>query len=1293
MAGVSIDVSVNSAAAIRELRELNNNLTAIRSSEQNLNATSNTTFNNMNNSVTRVNGSVKVLGATFNGFKSILTGILGANLLGRLTRGVSSIFNTATENASTLYEYSNVIEQIYKKQAKIADEWIKLNSKNYGLSVVTSTKYLSDYAALLDTIGVKNKEVLLDMSQNYTKLAGDIASFFNVSSEQAFTAITSGITGTSVRPLLQYGLVLKSTNLVQYLATKGIDATWQSLTELEKEYVRYAYILDSTRNIQGDYARTSTSFANSLHTLQENWKNLLGVLGSYGITIITPVVQWLAVAIKYIEYFSKKLFELFGIEPTEYEFGKGIQDMSIDFGDSADSTDTILNNTVDTGKQIIKNNKALKNGAKLLDLYTVDFPQADQQSDGGNGLPTQDIQPPNVDTDLYNKLKDSFWYNDFPLEDIKIDTTAVDRIIKFISDIKDNLTAFVDWLKYDLGLEDALDFIFANPVDIIEDIGSTLFGTAMAVLLFKNHIIPFLAKVLTLIKGSQFMQGLAAAGKFIGTGILMGIGAAIGGYNIGEALADWLLTGEVDVMDATIGIVGSIAAIIYGAVNAGPIGAALAAIIVAITAVIGSIQQAKEQGVAAAKDTMNATSDMLASYQPVLDTLFDNNAYTESQSRLGQFKDTFVNTTDYLINTEIPKLSNALRDESGLVDLSIFSDLTKAYEDLSKAAADYKSDTYKEEIKTSFDMFATGADKIGLSRDAVTRYMEEYNKWHDQFIENLRTEYQSLEIDAASGIDVNQDRLNALRDYFGTTKTDFDEFKESISTATNVSLFTPESIDNAKGQLESIAKTAESVYLSSRKSMEQDLSVAVTDIDKQNIQEQIKTLDTLYVGYVDFYNDEVANFNAKIDESAANTLYFTMANIAIEEDGTFGKPTTLTDFMTGIADQVKAGSTEDVENAIKLYGNAIEWDKLPAKFKELFLAKFKDTGLSTDDKHALGSALYVVFGQWIASGLTDSATIENGTLSFDLDNIVNSVNIGLGSKIKLEESLKTLATDLGSNEAFDAVYDTSDATFSVSISSLKPMVKPENVDTTEVKKIVNGQTQSAVSTALSTVDVKPDATKLGTDIGDEVSDGITDNLNSNDTNKELTDAATEMLNGISSEAEAQTKGTAFGKSIISGLATVLRNVDSDTEYVDAKTKFINSLISIPDKFLAAFKATLKSIGSEIENFGIALGSGLDNTFTSDLTITQLATKLKSGGLKVPYLANGAVIPPNNPFLAVLGDQRSGYNIEAPVSTIEEAVRSVNAEQEIVVNNTIYIGNSEIKDYIVDTVVDNNLVTG
>ena len=45
-------------------------------------------------------------------------------------------------------------------------------------------------------------------------------------------------------------------------------------------------------------------------------------------------------------------------------------------------------------------------------------------------------------------------------------------------------------------------------------------------------------------------------------------------------------------------------------------------------------------------------------------------------------------------------------------------------------------------------------------------------------------------------------------------------------------------------------------------------------------------------------------------------------------------------------------------------------------------------------------------------------------------------------------------------------------------------------------------------------------------------------------------------------------------------------------------------------------------------------------------------------LPVPALAQGAVIPPNRKFLALLGDQGAGTNVEAPLSTIRQAMAEV-----------------------------------
>ena len=48
--------------------------------------------------------------------------------------------------------------------------------------------------------------------------------------------------------------------------------------------------------------------------------------------------------------------------------------------------------------------------------------------------------------------------------------------------------------------------------------------------------------------------------------------------------------------------------------------------------------------------------------------------------------------------------------------------------------------------------------------------------------------------------------------------------------------------------------------------------------------------------------------------------------------------------------------------------------------------------------------------------------------------------------------------------------------------------------------------------------------------------------------------------------------------------------------------------------------------------------------------------------QIPYLAQGAVLPANKPFMAVVGDQKHGTNVEAPLATIQEAVAMVMGDQ-------------------------------
>lgn len=95
---------------------------------------------------------------------------------------------------------------------------------------------------------------------------------------------------------------------------------------------------------------------------------------------------------------------------------------------------------------------------------------------------------------------------------------------------------------------------------------------------------------------------------------------------------------------------------------------------------------------------------------------------------------------------------------------------------------------------------------------------------------------------------------------------------------------------------------------------------------------------------------------------------------------------------------------------------------------------------------------------------------------------------------------------------------------------------------------------------------------------------------------------------------------------------------------------INGIIGMFEKMINWIVDGINSIGFDIPDW---LGGG---HFGFNIP------RASFGRVSIPRLAQGAVIPPNREFLAVLGDQKQGTNIEAPLSTIQDAVSAVVSAQ-------------------------------
>lgn len=114
------------------------------------------------------------------------------------------------------------------------------------------------------------------------------------------------------------------------------------------------------------------------------------------------------------------------------------------------------------------------------------------------------------------------------------------------------------------------------------------------------------------------------------------------------------------------------------------------------------------------------------------------------------------------------------------------------------------------------------------------------------------------------------------------------------------------------------------------------------------------------------------------------------------------------------------------------------------------------------------------------------------------------------------------------------------------------------------------------------------------------------------------------------------------------------------------------------------KLTLSYWQGKLANIGTGIKAAFKNGINAAITlfnqfISWINTKMKfswgdkyllgkkiisAGSIQlvsipqIPYLAQGAVLPPNKPFMAMVGDQKNGTNIEAPLATIQEALANV-----------------------------------
>lgn len=246
--------------------------------------------------------------------------------------------------ASDLQEVQNVVDVVFGESSSQINNFAKNAMNAYGLSELSAKQYASTMGAMLKSMGLADNQVL-SMSQSITALAGDMASFYNLDSDEAFQKIRAGISGET-EPLKQLGINMSVANLEAFALSQGITKSYQSMTQAEQALLRYNYLLSVTGDAQGDFARTSDSWANQTRILSEQFNSLKATLGSAFIAVLTPVVKMLNWVIAKIQiaasYFKAFVESITGVKSetssTSASVSSGFTDIATGATEAGDAT-------------------------------------------------------------------------------------------------------------------------------------------------------------------------------------------------------------------------------------------------------------------------------------------------------------------------------------------------------------------------------------------------------------------------------------------------------------------------------------------------------------------------------------------------------------------------------------------------------------------------------------------------------------------------------------------------------------------------------------------------------------------------------------------------------------------------------------------------------------------------------------------------------------------------------------------------------------------------------------------
>ncbi|MEG2412388.1 MAG: hypothetical protein RSB15_06380 [Clostridium sp.] len=230
----------------------------------------------------RVNTSVDGMSGTFDKLGKMLAGVFAIATIAKFTKSCLDL-------GSNLTEVQNVVDVTFGSMSAKVDEFAKNAINTAGLSETMAKKYMGNFGAMSKSMGFAVSQAE-EMSETLTNLSGDVASFYNIKQDEAYTKLKSVFTGET-EALKELGVVMTQENLDAYALANGFGKTTEAMNQQEKVSLRLAYVTQTLSAANGDFARTSGGWANQVRLLSLQFQSLKASIGQGLIAVLTPVIN------------------------------------------------------------------------------------------------------------------------------------------------------------------------------------------------------------------------------------------------------------------------------------------------------------------------------------------------------------------------------------------------------------------------------------------------------------------------------------------------------------------------------------------------------------------------------------------------------------------------------------------------------------------------------------------------------------------------------------------------------------------------------------------------------------------------------------------------------------------------------------------------------------------------------------------------------------------------------------------------------------------------------------------